>query len=52
MKTNPFQKPLTFGDFVERSYRVWGARMALGMIRLAARARLIEFSGQRRIEIP
>ena len=51
MKTNPRRKPLTLGDFVEGSYRVWGARKAVGVIRLAAKARLIEFSGQRRIVI-
>jgi hypothetical protein len=49
VKAQPGKKPLTFGDFVARSYRACGRRRAEGMIRLAVKARLIEFRGQVRI---
>jgi len=49
MKTHPKRKPLTFGDFVADSCRAWGEREAIGLIRLAVRARWIEFGAQKRI---
>jgi hypothetical protein len=42
----PQKKPFTFGEFVAGSYRVWGRRKAIGIIRLAVRAQLIEFRGR------
>jgi len=51
MKENPKKMSLTFGDFVEGSYRAWGKRKALGLIRLAFKSHLIEFCGQQRIVI-
>jgi hypothetical protein len=51
MKTNPSKKPLTFGEFVAGRYHVWGRRRALGIIRLAIKANLIEFHGQQRFVI-
>jgi hypothetical protein len=51
MKTNPPKKPRTFGEFVAGSYQAWGKRRALGFIRLAVKAHMIEFRGQQRIVI-
>jgi len=51
MKPAPPKKPLTFGDFVAGSCRAWGERKAMGMIRLAVRARWIKFPGQQRVVI-
>jgi hypothetical protein len=51
MNTSPSKKPLTFGDFVTGSYRAWGKRKANGIIRLAIKARWIEFRGSHRIVI-
>jgi len=51
MKTHPKKKLLTFGDFIAGSYQAWGRRKALGIIRLAVKARWIEFGGQHRIVI-
>jgi hypothetical protein len=50
-KTKPRKKPLTFGDFVAGGYRVWGNRKALGLIRLAIKAHVIEFRGQSRLVV-
>ncbi len=50
MKENR-NKPLTFGDFVAGACRAWGQRKALGLIRLAIKARVIEFRGQQRFTI-
>jgi hypothetical protein len=44
-------KLLTFGEFVAGSYRAWGKRKALGIIRLAVKAHLIEFGGQERFVV-
>jgi hypothetical protein len=46
-----WKKPLTFGDFVASSYRLWGKRNAEGIIRLALKAHLVEFCGQQRFVI-
>jgi hypothetical protein len=51
MKTQTQKKQLTFGDFVAGSYRAWGKRRAGGIIRLAIKARWIEFLGQHRYEV-
>jgi len=51
MNTHPSKKPLTFGDFVEGSYRAWGKRKAVGIIRLAIKAHWIEFRGQHRFVV-
>jgi hypothetical protein len=45
------KKPLTFGDFVAGGYRAWGKRRANGMIRLASKARMLQFRGQERFVI-
>jgi hypothetical protein len=41
MKIPPERRAITFGDLVESGYRACGARRATGIIRLAAKARLI-----------
>jgi hypothetical protein len=51
MRAYPKKKPLTFGDFVAGSCRAWGERRAVGIIRLAIKARWIEFGGERRLVI-
>jgi hypothetical protein len=51
MKPNSKTKLLTFGEFVAGSYRAWGKRKALGIIRLAVKAHLIEFGGQERFVV-
>ena len=51
MKPHTPKKQLTFGDFVAGIYRAWGSRKAGGIIRLAVKARLIEFRGQERYDI-
>jgi hypothetical protein len=47
MKTNLRRKPLTFGEFVTGVYDVCGKRNAVGIVRLAIKANLIEFLGQK-----
>ena len=47
----PNKKPLTFGDFVAGGYDAWGKREAVGIIQLALKSHLVEFSGQQRFEI-
>jgi hypothetical protein len=51
MKAHPHDKPLTFGDVVQSSYRACGKRKANGILRLAVKLRWIEFRGQRLYEI-
>jgi hypothetical protein len=46
MKANQEKKALTFGKLIESGYRACGKRRAIGIIRLAAKARLIVFQGQ------
>ncbi len=41
----------TFGDFITRVYDVCGDRKATGIVRLAIKARLIEFRGEQRFMI-
>ena len=43
MKNNRKKKALTFGDLIASGYRACGKRRAIGIIRLAAKARLITF---------
>jgi len=45
MKTNREKAALTLGELIESSYRACGKRRASGIIRLAAKARLIVFQG-------
>jgi len=45
MKAKQERKRLTFGDLIEGGHRACGKRRALGIIRLAAKARLIVFQG-------
>ncbi|MGA2543674.1 MAG: hypothetical protein ABSG78_19165 [Verrucomicrobiota bacterium] len=52
MKTQPKQKPLTFGDFVAGADRAWGKPRANGIIQLALKAQMIQFLGQHRLVIP
>jgi len=51
IKAQPGKKPLTFGDFVVGACRAWGQPKAMGMIRLAIKAGVIEFRGQQRFTI-
>jgi hypothetical protein len=51
MKINQEKKALTFGDLIESVYRACGKRRARGIIRLAAKARLIVFQGHGRLMI-
>jgi hypothetical protein len=43
VETNQKTKRLTFGSLIESAYRACGKRRARGIIRLAAKARLIVF---------
>jgi hypothetical protein len=52
MKTNHEQKALTLGEFITAVYDTWGKRRAKGIVRLAIKARLIEFRGQQSLVIP
>ena len=51
MKTDCSKKPLTLGEFVAGVYEAWGNRKARGIVRLAIKARLIEFRGKHRFMI-
>ena len=51
MKLSPVKKPLTFGEFIEGSYRAWGKRKAKGMIQLIVKAHYVEFRGPDRFII-
>ena len=51
MKNNSNKKALTFGEFAARIYTAWGKRKALGIVRLAVNARLVEFRGRERFLI-
>ena len=51
MKTNHKKKALTFGDFIAAAYRAWGARRAIGLVRLALNAHFVVFRGRRRMVI-
>ncbi|MEK7684238.1 MAG: hypothetical protein AAB466_02320 [Verrucomicrobiota bacterium] len=51
MNTDCRKKSLTFGEFITAAYDTWGKRRAKGIVRLAVKAHLIEFRGQRRIVI-
>jgi hypothetical protein len=48
IKAHPRRKPLTFGDFVAGVYQAWGERRAIGIVRLAIDAHVIEFRGTER----
>ena len=43
MKTHDKKKNLTFGEFVERVYDVYGKRKAGGIVKLAIKSHLVEF---------
>jgi len=43
MKTEPAKTARTFGELIETAYRACGKDRAIGIIRLAAKARLIVF---------
>jgi len=45
MKANHKRKTLTFGELIQSCNRACGKRRAQGIIRLAAKARLIVFRG-------
>jgi hypothetical protein len=51
VKAHPGNKPLTFGAFVAGACRAWGKRRAVGIIRLAIKAHMIEFRGTERFVI-
>jgi hypothetical protein len=42
-KSNYSKRSLTFGEFIERAYGVYGKRKARGFVQLAIKAHLIEF---------
>jgi hypothetical protein len=46
VKTNQGKKALMLGDVIESGYRVCGKRRAIGILRLAAKIRLIVFQGR------
>jgi hypothetical protein len=48
MKTNHESKALTLGEFIMAAYDTWGKRKAIGMVRLAVKAHMVEFLGPRR----
>jgi hypothetical protein len=51
MKSNSKKRALTFGEFVAALYAAWGKRKALGIVRLAVNAHLVEFRGRERFVI-
>ena len=51
MKTNGKKKALTFGDFIAATYHAWGARRAIGFVRLAIDTHLVVFRGRQRFVI-
>jgi len=51
MKTNQTKKVLRFADLIESGYRACGKRRAIGIILLAAKARLIVFQEHRHCRI-
>jgi hypothetical protein len=51
VKTNQEKKLLTLGDLITTGYLLCGKRRAVGIIRLAAEARLIWFKGKARFTI-
>jgi len=48
MKTNCRKKHLTFGEFIMAVYDACDRQKAEGIVRLAIKARLIEFRGKQR----
>ena len=51
MKSNCQKKSLTLGEFIACVYDGCGKRKAKGIVRLAIKAHMIEFSGQQRFMI-
>ena len=51
MKVNHKQKALTLGEFIASVYDVHDKYKARGIVRLALKAHLVEFSGQQRFVI-
>jgi hypothetical protein len=51
VKTRVGKTALTLGELIESGYRACGKRRARGIIRLAAKARLIVFQEHRRFLI-
>jgi hypothetical protein len=51
MKTNCRKGHLTFGEFIMAVYDACGRQKAEGIVRLAVKARLVEFRGHDRIVI-
>lgn len=51
VKINHAKKVLTFGEFVAGIYAACGRKKASGIVRLAVKARWIEFRGHDRIMI-
>jgi len=51
MKSGCRKKFLTFGEFIACVYDGCGKRKAMGVVRLAVKARLIEFHGQQHLVI-
>jgi hypothetical protein len=51
VKINSRKKALTFGEFVTGIYDACGSQQAKGIVRLAVKARWIEFRGRDRFMI-
>jgi len=51
MKSNHAKKALMLGEFVAAVYDTWGKRRAKGFVRLAMKARLIEYREPQRFVI-
>ena len=51
MKINHKQKALTLGEFIVSVYDAYGKHKARGIVRLAIKARLVEFRGHDRFVI-
>jgi len=51
VKTNCRKKALTFGEFITAAYDACGKRRANAIVRLALKARWVEFCSQCRIVI-
>jgi len=49
MKTTPLKKTKTLGDFITKTYDLYGERKAGGIVHLAFKMRLIGFQSPHRI---
>ena len=47
MKVNHERKALTLGEFIMAVYDTWGERRAIGIVRLAVKAHMVELASPR-----